>query len=377
MGIAPDCNGLLSGLHIDDVQVRPRAAYNGRMPNHTELLCETVQKNCDISDARHAANYTLCVYLLKMREYFRWENGYSYNDALPKKDVGAWMQERESLWESLEEESFLPLLIDGREFGPFDTEEINEALAPRGYVYSGGVGVRAAPHFFLARLETKEVYNDFIMYVSADECARDLTAPPAMTLGKNVFVRRESLRRYLWERFQEWQWHKLENAMAKSLSFYDFDKDVDAALDEMTDNELEAVALHEIGEFIAASELGEGWRKMIVALPRSRAEIMARAVKDLLADCTSTLPGLIENYNPASLHFYAANLVAMRKELFPGFQEAYQTWSDTNDLKPLKKLVSTGVRHWSNLAHDMLDCYEREADNGLSKLATIAQKRVL
>ena len=71
------------------------------MVKQAELLCETVQKNCNISDACHAANYTLCVYLLKMREYFRWENGYSYNDVLPKEDVGNWVQERENLWESL------------------------------------------------------------------------------------------------------------------------------------------------------------------------------------------------------------------------------------------------------------------------------------
>lgn len=347
------------------------------MPNHAESLCKTVQKNCDISDAHHATNYTLCIYLLKMREYFRWENGYSCNDALPKKDIGAWMQERENLWENLSGKNFLPLLIDGREFGPFDTEDINEALAPRGYVYSGGVGRHAAPHFFLAKLEAKEVYNDFTVYVSADECARDLTSPPAMTLGKNVFIRREALRQYLWEKFQEWQWCKLENAMAKALSFYNFGENVDVALDRMTDNELEAAALHEIGEFTATLELGEDWREIVAALPRSRVELMVRAVKDLLADCISTLPGLIENYNPASLHFYAANLVAMRKELFPGFQIAYQTWNDTNDLKPLKRLVATGVRHWSNVANDMLDCYRREDDGKWSRLMAIVETRPL
>ena len=347
------------------------------MVNQTSLLCETVQKNCDISDARHAANYTLCVYLLKMREYFRWENGYSYNDSLSKEEVGNWVQDRETLWETLEEENFIPLLIDGKEFDPFDTDSINQTLTPKGYVYSGGIGLRAAPNFFLGKLETKEVYNDFTMYVSADECARDLTSPPAMTLGKNVFIRRESLRRLLWEKFQEWQWHKYKNTMAKALSYYDFDKNIDHALDQMTDNELEAVALHEIGEFIAAQELGENWRKMIINLPRSQTEMMARAVKDLLADSLSTLPGLIENYNPASLHFYAANLVAMRKELFPSFKDAYQTWVHTNNLKPLKKLVATGVVHWSNLANEMLNCYEREGDTGVPKLESLVRKNYL
>lgn len=340
-------------------------------------LCETVQKNCDISDAHHAANYTLCVYLLKMREYYRWENGFSYNDVLPKEDVGNWVQERERLWEEIENQTFLPLEIDGKEYDPFDTENINKALAPKGYVYSGGIGVRAAPHFFLAKLEEKEVYNDFTMYVSADECARDLTAPPAMTQGKNVFIRREALRRYLWEKFTEWQWHKFENAMSRALSFYDFESDIDQALEQMTDNELEAVALHEIGEFIASQELGEHWREMIINLPRSRAEFLARSVKDLLADCLVTLPGLIENYNPASLHFYAANLVATRKELFPSFHTAYQVWVETENLQPLKSLVAQGTQHWSKLAKEMLSLYQKDEIIDLEKLEALVQKSVL
>ena len=347
------------------------------MLNDTHPLCETVQKNCDISDAHHAANYTLCVYLLKMREYYRWENGFSYNDILPKEDVGNWVQERESLWEEIEDQAYLPLEIDGKEYDPFDTENINIVLAPKGYVYSGGVGLRAAPHFFLAKLEEKEDYNDFTMYVSADECARDLTAPPAMTQGKNVFIRREALRRYLWEKFTEWQWHKYENAMSRALAFYDFENDVDQALEKMTNNELEAVTLHEIGEFIATQKLGEQWREMIVSLPRSRAEFLARAVKDLLADCLSTLPGLIKNQNSASLHFYAANLVAMRKELFPSFHAAYQVWADTEDAQPLITLVEKGAQHWTTLAKQMLNLYEEDNYLDLDELEALVQNNTL
>lgn len=347
------------------------------MHTQAELLCETVQKNCDISDARHAANYTICIYLLKMREYFRWENGYSYNDVLPKEEIGNWVQQRESMWEEIENEDFTPLSIDGKNFDPFDTDNINFVLAPKGYVYSGGIGLRAAPHFFLAKLESRKVHNNFTMYLSADECARDLTAPPAMTIGKNVFIRRESLRRYLWEKYQEWQWHKSENAMARALAYYDFNKNIDHALDQMTDNELEAVTLHEIGELTATQKLGKNWREMIISLPRSRSEMLARTVKDLLADCLSTLPGLIENKNSASLHFYAANLVAIRKEIFPSFQNAYQTWVDTKNLDPLKKLVATGAQHWTNLASDMLNCFEEDGDDGLMKLEALAQKNIL
>ncbi len=347
------------------------------MQKITQTLCKTVQKNCAISDAHHAANYTLCVYLLKMREYYRWENGFSYNDILPKEEVGNWIQERESLWEEIEDQAFLPLEIDGKKYDPFDTENINKVLTPKGYVYSGGMGLRAAPHFFLAKLEEKEDYNDFAMYVSADEYARDLTAPPAMIQGKNIFIRREALRRYLWEKFTEWQWHKYENAMSRALSFYDFEDDIDQSLEKMTNNELEAVTLHEIGEYIASQELGEEWRDMIISIPRSRAEFLARAVKDLLADCLTTLPGLIENYNPASLHFYAANLVAVRQELFPSFHAAYQAWVDSDDIQPLKTIVAKGSQHWSKLAKEMLSQYQEDENIDLEKLEILIQNNVL
>ena len=36
-----------------------------------ESLRTTVQHNCHISDARYAGHNALCIFLLKMREYFR------------------------------------------------------------------------------------------------------------------------------------------------------------------------------------------------------------------------------------------------------------------------------------------------------------------
>jgi len=38
-------------------------------------LQATVQRNCHISDARHAGQHSLCIFLLKMREYYRRESG--------------------------------------------------------------------------------------------------------------------------------------------------------------------------------------------------------------------------------------------------------------------------------------------------------------
>lgn len=41
-----------------------------------EEICASVQMNCYISDARYGSEYGLCTYLMKMREYFRWERGW-------------------------------------------------------------------------------------------------------------------------------------------------------------------------------------------------------------------------------------------------------------------------------------------------------------
>ena len=60
-------------------------------------LSEVVQTNCDISDARHARDYTMCVYLLKMREYYRWAKGYGMTEALPRDELGNWVLKREEL----------------------------------------------------------------------------------------------------------------------------------------------------------------------------------------------------------------------------------------------------------------------------------------
>ena len=81
------------------------------MTANLQRLSATVQRNCHISDALHARDYTLCVYLLKMREYYRWEKGYSFKAALPSAAVGDWVTAREQLWEQLEASTFEPRTI--------------------------------------------------------------------------------------------------------------------------------------------------------------------------------------------------------------------------------------------------------------------------
>ena len=78
-------------------------------------LARAVQYNCNISDARHGTDFSLCVYLMKMREYYRWEMRLPYGAALEKDQVGDWLQAREQLWEELEHAELEPIAVDGEE----------------------------------------------------------------------------------------------------------------------------------------------------------------------------------------------------------------------------------------------------------------------
>lgn len=343
------------------------------MHDKLQPLLTAVQRNCHISDARHAGDYTLCVYLLKMREYFRWEKSYAFRDSLPDGDVGDWLKQREHFWQTIEEESFTDLPVDGKYYDPFDNEAVNAALNPYGLVYSGGLGNKCIPHFFLGKLSHQERQSDFTVLVSENEYARDLTAPPAMSLNNTIFIRRESLRRMIWERIEEWKWNKLENPMGRAIRSFNFEDNLEVALDDMTDTVLDSVLLHEKGEVFAAKRLGPEWEQMLASLPRSKTEIMIRAVRDHLADSLSTLPGLVSKGKDASLHFYFANLTNMHKLLCPALIQAYESWVMLGTRKAIEELVPASMSHWEALAKQMLDIYRKDPNDFSTRLQTLVE----
>jgi len=319
-----------------------------------ESLRTTVQHNCHISDARYAGHNALCIFLLKMREYFRWESGRGFDEHIPRAELADWLGAREALWEQVEGQEFVPLVIAGTEFDPFDGAAINRRLLPTGLVYSAGYGQWAKPHFVLAELERHQSRDGFDIHISGRELARDLIAPPAMTQNSDIFVRRESLQRLLWERVQEWTWGE-RGQHPEVLTAYDFGADPNDALQRMTEHELHSVTLHELGEGLSGRRLGPDWRELVTQLPRGRAELLARATKDHLADCLVTLPTLLDEGNDASLHFFFANLTALRRTLFPSLVTAYQQWSTDGDPAPLRERAAAGVVHWEGAANRMLD----------------------
>ncbi len=344
--------------------------------NFSSIL-SNIQLNCDIADAKYAGNFTLCIYLLKMREYFRWEKGFGYSSKLPQSEIGQWLIKREALWSDLENLEFNSLEINDNKIDPFDTEKINQHLVPNGYIYSAGLGQQAKPHFFLGELEKHKVVNGYNIYISNKEYARELSAYPAMSNGTDIFIRRESLRRMLWEKLETWRWNKPKNAMARALDFYDFDNDIEQALNEMTSVEIETITQHEIGEIKAGEMLKTQWHELMLSLPRCKAEIMLRAIRDHLADAISTLPSLINNNQTASLHFYFANFTLMRKELFPSLLETYQYWLTTNDKSTMLKHVTNNKKHWLKVANLAIGLHLQLGDNASTAIEEMIQENTL
>ncbi len=341
------------------------------------LILSNIQQNCNIADAKYAGNFTLCIYLLKMREYFRWEKGFGYSSKLPQSEIGQWLVKREALWSDLENQEFNSLEINNSEVDPFDTEKINQHLVPNGYVYSAGLGQQAKPHFFLGELEQHKVVNGYNIYISNKEYARELSAYPAMSNGTDIFIRRESLRRMLWEKLETWRWNKPKNAMARALAFYDFDNDIEQALHEMTSVEIETITLHEIGEIKAGEVLDSQWHELMLSLPRCKTEIMLRAVRDHIADALSTIPSLIKNNQTASLHFYFANFALMRKELFPSLLKTYQYWVDTDDNSKILEHVMNNKAHWLKVANLAIELYQQHGDNANTAIEEMIQDNTL
>jgi hypothetical protein len=335
-----------------------------------QALIEAVQHNCDIADARHGTDYGMCTYLMKMRELYRWARRLPLGAPLGKDDVGDWLTAREAHLETLSQEDFCEVAVGNRSFDPFDAEAINAAVGADGLVYSAGLVNGARPHFFLAELEGERRADDgFLLRVSGRELARCLNAPPAMTRGSTIFLRRESLRRFLWEKYESWLWNRPDNAMARAVACYPFDDALDPALDAMVSAEMAVIEAHERGEYQAGRALGDAWNSMLLDLSETPAELMARAVRDHLADCTHTLPTLIEPGREASLHFFIASLGAMRRQLFPSIDKAYREWWTSGDADGLARLIRRGAQHWADVAGHILALHERHGERAAPVIA--------
>lgn len=349
------------------------------MSKFSPQLIAQVQRNCHISDALYARDYSLCIYLLKMREFYRWEQGIDFGEPLPKGPLGEWLTAREQLWETLAADEYASIAIGDSQHEPFASPAINQLLISDHLIYSAGY-CGEKPHFFLAELESHEEYQGTQIYIAGHELAREITAPPALSLGNTVFLRRESLKRMIWEKLEEWGWQDPNRAIARAAGFYHFEANFTASLEAMTQDELDTLLKHELGEVACGQDLGPDWERMLVSLPRSRAAFHVRAIRDHLVDCRYTLPALLEEGREAAIHFYMANFTTMRKAIFPALSQAYEQWLEGDGGKAYREVLRRAADYWLDQAEACLALYHRHGDDekGLRKaLDELADSQML
>lgn len=325
-----------------------------------DRLVDAVQTNCHIADASHAADMTLCIYLLQMREYYRWEHGIAPLQALPRAEIGDWLAQREALWESLEGQAFVPLPVQGGWLDPFDAASVNARLRRFGLVYGAGYTGPGRASFFLGELQRATACGAVEVLVSGCEHARGLAAPPAALSGSTVLLRQEAFARWVWEKFEAWSLKRQPGAFKAALDAHGFARVGNVAVERLIEHEAGALVLHELGEHQAGQRLGPDWQALRTAAPR-RTDLYLRALRDHLADCLVTLPTLLQQNADASLHFWFANLEGVRAGLFPRLVDAHAAWSAGDGGAALREAVAQGRVHWAH-ACDAVLALHRAAD---------------
>jgi hypothetical protein len=317
-------------------------------------LAQAVQANCDRSDARHAQDMSLCNYLLAMREYYRWESGLPLASDPDRASVRDWIARREARWQEIAGEPLEPLPLADGPADPFALEAVNARLLPQGWVYGAARGPFGKPHFFLGRLGGESRRGGVRVLEVGTEVARDIDAAPAALVGSTVVLRGDAFERWLWSSAEAWGQGHEAGAMRAALAAYGYENDRADALARMAREQRETLLLHELGEHAAGLALGPAWEDYFGRLRDRRREILARAVRDLLADCLVTLPAIVERRAENATHFWFATFGGMRRSLFPRLQGAYQCLRDAADWSALEAAVSAGRQHWEWTARQLI-----------------------
>ncbi len=318
-----------------------------------DSIASQVKHNCNISDAEYWGLYSPCGLLLRLRDLYRTEKDLKPWEKAGPDDIGVWIGDREKLWEELDALDFQKITINGKKYRPFDVKGINDILLRKGFLYGAGFGNFLKPTFFLAELVKKSKKGRYSIYISGREISRDLSTAPAMLQGNTVIARQETVKFFLWDKFEEMKSRKYSGALFHAFSEYGISKNsmlarerLEGRLSEIAYEEISSCIYHELGEASQRKALGRWWKDMIIKLPYSRAELFIRGIKDILSDTCSAgmLAYIIRNKKAGSLAFYVAMLGGFRKIIFPDMAKAYDEFLITRRWPLIEKARIQGYK---------------------------------
>lgn len=303
------------------------------------LLVHTIKHNCDISDARDNGIYSICALVLKLRNLYKWEHNIEPWQEPETPDLLDWIEKKENYWETIAENPFLPLGINGKEEDPFELSRINDQVCNDGLFYGAGYGRSLKSIFFLAEITNKKEVDGCPVIILGRETARELSSPFAMVQDGTILIRRDPLRYFFWDQIQEIR-SSSKPSVYHALNSYGIltDAQLDQKLfrqrlDIIVDEEIPMFIYHEIGE-LRQKTLDSGTLKKIISIfPDSAIEYVARAVKDVLADThpDGMLDFITKEKRDGSLGFYVGFLAGLRKMLSQKIINAFDCYLQDGD----------------------------------------------
>lgn len=332
-------------------------------------LAGQIRRNCDISDARYAGVFSVCGLALRLRDLYKWEAGLPPWEERDTADILDWIGEREDRWVELANRELVPLSYNGSTCDPFDTETMNGWLEPLGYYYGAGFAHGLKPTFFLAPIVATDSVEALPVVIVGKELARDLLTLPALIQDNRILLRCDSAMFFFWD-----QMSYIRNSgrpfLKRALeSMGDTDTSKSALrkhADKLFAIQREIYIRHEIGELVDETFDPDIWRELISDHPHSPVELLARAVKDLLADTNArgTLPHFSRNRNAAATALYAAFMDGLMGRLFSGFRPACEKSFQSGTWSEIDRVVAEGRAKAVTLAGNLMHLHQEGRRRG-------------
>jgi hypothetical protein len=331
-----------------------------------DSIASQVKHNCNISDAKYWGYYSPCGLLLRLRDLYKVESGLKPRDKVNHKTIGSWIDKREELWHSLEARDFEDIKVNGRRCGPFDIKSINKSLLKQGYFYGAGFGNMLKPVFILAELTDRIFKGKYRIHIVDREIARDLSTSPAMIQGNTIIARQQTMKIFLWGKFEEMSSRKCAGSLHHAFSEYgisgNFDeKSIEKKFPRVVQEELSTYIYHELGEAAQRRILGTWWKQLLLKIPYSRAELFVRAVKDIMSDTcrTGMLAYIIESKKRGSLSFYVSLLSGFRKVIFPEIVTAYGEFNESGNWDIIENARAEGYRKAGDYVRKLKNLFDK------------------
>jgi len=320
------------------------------------MIIHDIQHNCNISDARDHGIYSMCTMVLKLRNLYKWEHGLEPWQEPDPPDLLDWIEAKEEYWQTISDESFLNIGINGKKFSPDSEDDINRLLLRKKLVYGAGHGRSMKAVFFLAEKLREDSAAGLPVVILGRETAKEMASPFAMAQGGKIIIRRESLRYFLWDQVQELR-SSSRSSFHHALQQYGLmgenglkQEAFKAKLDFVVDSEMNLFIYHEVGELLQETLDSSTLEKIIISFPSTVIELVCRTIKDVLADThpEGLLAYCIREQKDTSLSFYIGFLDGLRKNMFP---EIFSAWQDF--------LVQ---KDWQIIEHARSVCRQRNMD---------------